>query len=115
LFAPGVFSGVGQGLSCDTPYDNNCYCPTASAAVASGILSSCVSSSCDARDLPYDVTSAVSIYDGYCQTAGYTLSGAGNFMTTPTATQNPNSPTASSGTTPSTFSPRKSFAIALVI
>src|SRR5580692_3688057 len=57
LDSGGVFSDVGAGLSCDSPWFNNCYCPTASAAVASGILSSCVSRYCGAGDLPYDVTS----------------------------------------------------------
>jgi hypothetical protein len=119
----GVFTDVSGGpLSCDTPYVNNCFCATASAALASSFLSSCASSRCDAGDLPDDVTSAVSIYDGYCLTAGYTLPGASNFMATPAATtQNPNSPTVTvtqtvrSGTTTSTLSSSKSFAIALAI
>jgi hypothetical protein len=72
----GYGNDVGSALGCDTPYNNVCYCPTSQAAAASSYLSSCVSTTCSAGDLPADVTSAVSVYNNYCQTAGFTLTGA---------------------------------------
>jgi len=66
---------VGVVIKCDYPYFNGCFCASSAAAAASGFLTSCVSSRCSQGDLPADVTSAVSIYDYYCLTAGYTLPG----------------------------------------
>jgi hypothetical protein len=66
---------VAWALQCDLPCANGCFCASTGATVASSFLTSCVNFRCLAGDLPSDVTSAVSIYDYYCLTAGYTLPG----------------------------------------
>lgn len=79
----GFNQGLGYALQCDDPVINECYCATASAAAASGFLSSCINADCDAGDASYLITTAISIYDNYCLTAGYTLPGAFAFAPTP--------------------------------
>ncbi|EGX88932.1 Transmembrane protein SKG6 [Cordyceps militaris CM01] len=61
-------------LGCGDPYENDCYCPTATESVskASVAIEKCVSSRCAAGDLTRDLTSLRSIYAGYCKDAGYT-------------------------------------------
>ncbi|OAA52871.1 Transmembrane protein SKG6 [Cordyceps fumosorosea ARSEF 2679] len=60
-------------LGCANPYENECYCPTATESVskASVAIEKCVSSRCAAGDLTRDLTSLRSIYAGYCKDAGY--------------------------------------------
>lgn len=71
-------SDIGNALSCGNPYDNNCFCntATASASAAAVWLSECGSSSCSAGDLTQDLTAMQSIYASYCMNAGFTQPGA---------------------------------------
>jgi hypothetical protein len=79
----GFPQGLGYALQCDYPVLNECYCATASAAAATAFLSSCINAGCSSGDASYEITSAISIYDNYCLTAGYTLPGAAAVATTP--------------------------------
>ncbi|XWX00566.1 hypothetical protein V2A60_008587 [Cordyceps javanica] len=60
-------------LGCGDPYENDCYCPTATESIskASVAIEKCVSSRCSAGDLTRDLSSLRSIYAGYCKDAGY--------------------------------------------
>ncbi|KAH8672949.1 hypothetical protein BGZ61DRAFT_101490 [Ilyonectria robusta] len=73
-----IFSDLGGAMGCEDPYDNNCYCATASASasVADGWMSKCASSTCGRGDLTLDLSSMQSIYASYCMGAGYTQPGA---------------------------------------
>ena len=75
---------VAAALQCDYPVLNACYCASAAAPAASGYLTSCVSAHCEAGDAGILVTSAVSIYDNYCVTAGYAVPGFTTAVPTPT-------------------------------
>lgn len=73
-----IFSDLGGAMGCEDPYDNNCYCATASASasVADGWMSKCASSTCGRGDLTLDLSSMQSIYASYCMGAGFTQPGA---------------------------------------
>ncbi|KAM3552351.1 hypothetical protein MY1884_004803 [Beauveria asiatica] len=60
-------------LGCADPYENDCYCPTATESVskASVAIEKCLSSRCAAGDYTRDLSSMKSIYAGYCKDAGY--------------------------------------------
>lgn len=72
------YSDIGNALNCANPYDNKCFCNTASASAsaASSWLTACGSSQCSAGDITADVTSMHSIYGSYCMNAGFTQPGA---------------------------------------
>ncbi|KPM39063.1 hypothetical protein AK830_g7478 [Neonectria ditissima] len=69
---------MGKAMGCGAPYDNNCYCATASASatVADGFMSKCASSLCQRGDYTLDLSSMQSYYGSYCMAAGYTQPGA---------------------------------------
>jgi hypothetical protein len=73
-----AYSDIGNALYCGSPYDNNCFCNTASASAsaASSWLTVCGSSQCSAGDITADLTSMHSIYASYCMNAGFTQPGA---------------------------------------
>jgi hypothetical protein len=55
-------------LSCAQPYDNSCFCRSDLQQKAESYLKSCVNSACTNT---LDASSAVSIYDAYCTSAGF--------------------------------------------
>lgn len=71
-------NNVPLALGCADPYENECYCPTATASVskASVALERCASSRCAAGDYTRDLNSLRSIYAGYCKDAGFTQDAA---------------------------------------
>lgn len=71
-------SDIGNALSCGNPYDNSCFCNTASASAsaASSWITSCGRAKCSAGDIPADLTSLQSVYASYCMNAGFTQPGA---------------------------------------
>lgn len=60
-------------LGCADPYENDCYCPTATESVSKArvAIEKCLSSRCAAGDYTRDLSSMKSIYAGYCKDAGY--------------------------------------------
>ena len=73
-----VGDDIGDALKCGEPYDNDCYCATASASasVATSWLDKCAGSACAAGDLTRDLSTMQSIYASYCMNAGFTQPGA---------------------------------------
>jgi hypothetical protein len=73
-------------LGCQTPFDNHCYCATATSASSkvTSFISKCATSSCGAGDVDQDVTIMQSIYASYCLQAGYSQA-----TTTATTTTTP--------------------------
>jgi hypothetical protein len=67
------------GLGCATPFYNDCYCRTDLSSAASSFLSSCISISCTFGGPAGDITSAESVYNGYCNA----IRDASGAMTTP--------------------------------
>jgi hypothetical protein len=66
---------IAEALSCATgPIENSCFCRSDLQAEAENTISTCVQSMCGDTQ---DATSAVSIYDAYCTSAGF-LKVAGN-------------------------------------
>lgn len=67
-----------EALGCADPYENDCYCPTASASVSkAGVaLERCASSRCASGDFTRDLASLKSMYYGYCKDAGYSQDAA---------------------------------------
>jgi hypothetical protein len=66
---------IANALSCDTePIENSCFCRSDLQAEAENYISTCVQRMCSNTQ---DATSAVSIYDAYCTSAGF-LKAAGN-------------------------------------
>lgn len=61
---------LGHGLDCggDSAI-NGCYCRSDTLSTASAYISSCVSSACSNNGVATEISSAMSIYDGYCATA----------------------------------------------
>ncbi|KAI9854478.1 MAG: hypothetical protein M1813_000994 [Trichoglossum hirsutum] len=60
-------------ISCTSPWQNDCYCRTASASSASSFLSSCVIKSCST--MPPESSPAIAVYNDYCtQTTGQDVS-----------------------------------------
>jgi hypothetical protein len=96
LYFPGVYEDVGTALACATPYDNNCYCATASASasVAKQFIESCASKSCNKGDFSQDITSLRSYYASYCMANGFTQPGLAGWV--PAAATS--SPTQDTGT-----------------
>jgi hypothetical protein len=62
-------------LGCDSNYclyaSNECYCRADHQPVAVSYLNSCVSKSCTVGNAQIDINSAVTVYDGYCTSNGY--------------------------------------------
>lgn len=69
---------VGAVLGCGQPFENECYCPTATVSVSkAGIaLQKCASSRCASGDYTRDLASMKSLYAGYCKDAGYSQEAA---------------------------------------
>ncbi|KAM0432330.1 hypothetical protein ACHAPT_004871 [Fusarium lateritium] len=84
-----ILSDMGTAMGCDDPYDNNCYCATASASAsqADAWMSKCASNTCSAGDRSRDLSSMQSIYASYCMGAGYTQPGATNWYNPAEATE----------------------------
>ncbi|RSL55879.1 hypothetical protein CEP54_009138 [Fusarium duplospermum] len=89
-----IYSDMGKAMGCDDPYDNNCYCATASASAsqADAWMSKCASNTCSAGDRSRDLSSMQSIYASYCMGAGFTQPGATNWYNPAEATEEPQSP-----------------------
>ncbi|KAF2467691.1 uncharacterized protein BDR25DRAFT_266686 [Lindgomyces ingoldianus] len=57
-------------LGCSSPWVNECYCRADAPPRASKILSACISTACtDVVSPTIDVSSAISVYNGYCAKA----------------------------------------------
>jgi hypothetical protein len=71
-------SDIAHALNCNPPWDNNCYCATATESVskASSWIKKCASDVCAAGDIPQDLKSMYIIYASYCIQAGFTQPGA---------------------------------------
>jgi hypothetical protein len=60
---------IAESISCDTePLENSCFCRSDLQAKAENHISTCVQSMCGDTE---DATSAVSIYEAYCTSAGF--------------------------------------------
>lgn len=79
-----VYTDVGDALACGAPYENDCYCATAtaSASVASAFINKCASESCSAGDLTQDISTMRGIYASYCIGAGFTQPIVSEWITT---------------------------------
>ncbi|KAK7397517.1 hypothetical protein QQX98_013111 [Neonectria punicea] len=88
---------MGRAMGCGSPYNNDCYCATASASasVADGFMSKCASSLCERGDYTLDLSSIQSLYGSYCMGAGFTQPGATEWYNPAEATSEPD-PTSSS-------------------
>ncbi|KAJ4315354.1 hypothetical protein N0V84_008430 [Fusarium piperis] len=86
-----IVTDMGKAMGCDDPYDNNCYCATASASAsqADAWMSKCASNTCSAGDRSRDLSSMQSIYASYCMGAGFTQPGATNWYNPAEATEEP--------------------------
>jgi hypothetical protein len=80
-------SAVGCDYDCSAPALNSCYCRPDSQLAAATYLPSCVRSTCTGGDLGVDVTGALSVYQGYCNSHGLTAAQA----TSPPTTSAPGS------------------------
>jgi hypothetical protein len=73
-FYLGAFSGpdaLADGIGCDVhTITNDCFCRADLQASADSLIKRCVNSRCSSNTL--DTNSALSVYDGYCTSAGYT-------------------------------------------
>ncbi|KAJ6438219.1 sugar transporter [Purpureocillium lavendulum] len=96
------YYNLALGLACGRPFDNDCYCATASASVsvASAFLEKCVSTSCAAGDASKDRSIVRSLYGAYCLGAGYTQPGISSWVPAAATTDLPAS-TASETSEPS--------------
>jgi hypothetical protein len=64
---------IANYLTCDTePLENSCFCRSDLQAKAENHISTCVQSMCGDTE---DATSAVSIYEAYCTSAGFQAAG----------------------------------------
>lgn len=86
-----IVTDMGKAMGCDDPYDNNCYCATASASAsqADAWMSKCASNTCSAGDRSRDLSSMQSIYASYCMAAGFTQPGATKWYNPAEATNEP--------------------------
>jgi len=91
-FAGCSTDALGGALGCHAPLcspqwaaTNNCYCRTDLQSVATSYLSSCVDKGCTVGDFSIDVSSAISIYDSYCQGNGFAAMGNSPAATTAAA------------------------------
>lgn len=90
LGSPGCSAdALGNALGCHAPEctpqwaaTNNCYCRSDLQSVATSYLSSCVDKGCTVGDSSIDVSSAISIYDSYCQGNGFAAMGNAPAATT---------------------------------
>jgi len=96
-----------------TPYctmaSNDCYCRADHQPVAESYLSSCISKSCTVGNAQIDVNSAITVYEGYCASNGYSATAPAS---TPaqTTSQGPIATTTAYVTKPSSgHSPRLAF------
>ncbi|KAI9743920.1 MAG: hypothetical protein M1818_002654 [Claussenomyces sp. TS43310] len=82
---------LAEDMGCGTsPIENDCFCRSDLQATAESVIQSCVNNYCQAT---LDVNSAVSFYDAYCTSAGFT--GAAHAATTAApGTPNSNTPAA---------------------
>jgi len=78
-----VGAAIGCQHGCSSTSSNYCYCREDLVPVANSYLSACVKSSCNVGDYRIDLSSASSIYNGYC--TGLTA------ITTTVAAATPNS------------------------
>ncbi|KAI1278630.1 hypothetical protein F5Y07DRAFT_360599 [Xylaria sp. FL0933] len=113
-FGGGVFGDVGEladGIGCayQNP-QNECVCRLDLQPNADEYIASCVSRYCSANTL--DITSAVSIYDAYCTSAGYVRDTPAT-RTSDSTTSSPPSPSSSSQFQPqqTTFTSQTSSAV----
>jgi hypothetical protein len=87
-----VGDSIGQLLSCTYSCSNfawdGCYCRPDLQTDAESFLSKCVSSACTIGDVALDVSAVVSLYDGYCISAGYTALRAPKVVTATTTIGN---------------------------
>lgn len=71
----GGYHDLGKDLGCGCGPNNACFCSAGLASSASSYISSCVSATCsDVENVEGDVTSMLSLYEGYCQTANVEVS-----------------------------------------
>lgn len=90
FYVGGSFDGgadlLANNIGCDVdPIENECICRPDIQPLAHSHLSSCVNDRCDSMTV--DLNSAVSIYDDYCSSNGYTAESPA--PTTTTGTQPP--------------------------
>ncbi|KAN0099941.1 hypothetical protein V8E51_013716 [Hyaloscypha variabilis] len=86
---------IANYLTCDTePLENSCFCRSDLQAKAENHISTCVQSMCGDTE---DATSAVSIYEAYCTSAGFQA--AGNTPATTTANAQSSSSTSTNTNT----------------
>lgn len=71
------YNDVIEALSCGSPVDNACYCPTETSSIskATSFLASCATASCAAGDLKRDEPFMLGMYATYCYEAGFTQPG----------------------------------------
>ena len=74
IYYPALMTDIGSALACGWPYENECFCATAtaSASAVSKHINSCASEWCYAGDVNRDISSMQSVYAGYCMDAGFT-------------------------------------------
>ena len=73
LYYPNIYRDMGSAMLCDAPYDNACYCATAtpSASRATSWIPVCASQNCAAGDVEGDGRAMQTLYASYCAAAGY--------------------------------------------
>ncbi|KAM7197763.1 hypothetical protein V8F20_006436 [Naviculisporaceae sp. PSN 640] len=98
---------IGRALGCDNSCDrttggapNTCYCRTDYIAVATDYLSNCVLSACTLGDNSRDLGSALDLYNGYCNSLGYTEPPVTKTLTLTDATDSPGGPVTATPTLP---------------
>jgi len=79
VFSPSAIVTV---IGCPSPWYNGCYCRGMSdfSVIITSYISSFVNSACSSNQV--DVSSVFSVYDGYCEGAGYSHPAANNAATT---------------------------------
>lgn len=75
---------IGSALACGIPYENACWCATATASInsVSKHINSCASNRCSAGDLDRDISTMRAVYAGYCLDAGFTQPLVSDWYTT---------------------------------
>jgi hypothetical protein len=68
---------MAEGLGCTSPWVNDCLCRLDLAPIASSFVSKCCSSRCTIGSADGDVSSAIGVYNTYCQANGFAVAGAG--------------------------------------
>lgn len=79
VFSPSAIVSV---IGCPSPWYNGCYCRGMSdfSVIITSYISSFINSACSSNQV--DVSSVFSVYDGYCEGAGYLHPAANNAATT---------------------------------